>query len=533
MNDMQLFDVNGCIGKGAYEKPEFPGLKELIAHMDYLGIERNLVWHYQARDTNPTWGNKKLLDEMAQCPEAEKRIIPAFTVTPACFYENGTLEFLKESMKKGITNALRIFPSVSRFPVRQLERILKELAEYKPVVFFDCRSFKGDESVYHDIEYLCEKIPEIKFVVTQKMWGGFGSIIDLMWRTKNVYVDISWVHMRENIELLVREFGIERVLFGTGFKSHYGAAIAALMHADLTDDQKEMIAHKNVEKLLGLKKADFQVDGDLTDKPLWKAFRQGRPCPEPVIDSHGHAGPTTRGWFLPENEYEPQLEKLVKIMDSLNVEKLVVSGENALFADCVEGNKILKEKAAPYAGRIYGYVTYNPLYGEELDKELDNLFAGDFYVGFKILSAYWNMSVQDEGFKPALAYADKHAMPMLFHTWNGSTCRPSLFTDMVKEYPNVKFLLGHSGGGTAGRVEAVELANASDNVYLEYCGSFTTPLDWVDTFEQVGFDKVLFGSDTSAHNQAWELGKLLSTPVPDEKLIPVLGENMQKMLSIK
>ena len=68
-------------------------------------------------------------------------------------------------------------------------------------------------------------------------------------------------------------------------------------------------------------------------------------------------------------------------------------------------------------------------------------------------------------------------------------------------------------------------------MYLEFCGSFTTDYPWPRTFEQVGFDRVVFGSDGGgAHDQAWELGHLLSQPVPDEALRPVLAGTMRGFL---
>jgi hypothetical protein len=34
-----------------------------------------------------------------------------------------------------------------------------------------------------------------------------------------------------------------------------------------------------------------------------------------------------------------------------------------------------------------------------------------------------------------------------------------------------------------------------------------------------------------AHDFDWELGRLLSLDVPDSKLIPILGQNMQRVLA--
>lgn len=530
MKYLQLFDVNNSIGLGAYEKPEFPGIKELLAHMDYLGVEKSLVWHYEARDSNPTWGNRNLIAEIDSFPNGSERLVPALTITPACFFERGVMDFLKENMANGKTKALRIFPDISRFPIRQIERILLELAQFHPVLFTDCRVF-SDELSFRDIEYLALKIPEIKFVLTQKMWPGFGSIIDLMWRCDNVYTDISWVHMRENIELLVNNFGAERVLFGTGYKAHYGAAIAALVYADITPEQREMIAHGNLEKMLDLPQTSFTIDGDVTDKPLWDKCRQGLPIDVEIIDAHAHIGPTTRGWFMPENDFETQLKKLVTRMDQLGVDAIYTSSENALFSDCVSGNRIAEEKTKPYRDKIFGYLVFNPLYGDEMITEFDTFFAGNYFKGFKLLPGYWKVKVTDPSYIPVWEYADKHSLPILCHTWDDSYNSPRFFKDIAPKYPNAKFLLGHSGGGTPGRYESIELAAENPNVFLEFCGSFTTPVDWVETFDATGFEQVVYGSDTDAHDQAWELGRLLSMPIPDQKLIPVLSVNMKKILT--
>ena len=73
------------------------------------------------------------------------------------------------------------------------------------------------------------------------MWGGFISVLDSMRRCPNIHVDISWLHVRRYIPLLVRELGPERVFFGTGCRTHYGAAIAALVHAEVTDEERQQI----------------------------------------------------------------------------------------------------------------------------------------------------------------------------------------------------------------------------------------------------------------------------------------------------
>jgi hypothetical protein len=530
MKTISLFNVNGSIGRGAYETPDYPAAVDFIKHLDYLDIDRSLVWHVQARDLNPAIGNKQLLKEISEAG-AEKRLIPAFVVTPACYFEHGTIEFLRESFASGRVKALRIMPEISRFPVRQIERVLAQLAEFKPLLLWDCGTFTDDNDI-RDIEYLAGKMPEINFALTQKMWPGFGSILDLMWRCPNVYVDISWIHMRNTIELLRDEFGAERILFGIGYKSHYGAAPAMLAHANISDAERELIAHGNIERLLKLPALSQKLTGcsNKLDKPLWNRFRNGGALDDiEIIDSHGHDGPHTRGWFLREGT----IKEVVKQMDNLGVDKLILSSERALFGDAVEGNKFLEQDALPFKDRIAGYLSFNPRYSERLCPLFDDFFSRDFYVGFKLLASYWKIPLTDPGYKPIWEYADKHRLPVLLHTWDDKYNSPAMLTGIVKKYPDAIFILGHSGGGTRGRLEAEALALDNDNVYLEFCGTFTTPIPFEDSANKVGWDKVLFGSDTGAHCEAWELGRYLSMPVPDKVLKPGLADNIIKIMELK
>lgn len=550
MNTSTLFNVNGSIGSGAYETPDYPTVHDFLHHLDYLGVDRSLVWHVEARDFNPTLGNRRLLTEIADS-DAQERLFPAFVVTPTCYFEYRALDFLRASFEANQVRALRIMPNVSRFTPRHLERVLAALAEFEPLVLWDVDVFHDEEDI-HGIEYLAKKMPQVHFAITQKMWQGFGSVLDLMWRCPNVYVDISWLHMRDTIELLRDHFGAERLLFGIGYKSHYGAALAMLAHAQISEEERELISHGNLERLLKLPASPPKsviTNSSNREKPLWSTFKSGKPIDGiKIIDAHGHDGPHARGWFLREGT----LEAKIKQMDRLGVDKLILSAERALFANPLEGNLELEAIAQPYQDRIAGYLAFNPRYAEKLCPHFDDFFAGtrkdtagprpdrtrqsnvpqgNFFVGFKILPSYWKIPLPDASYQVVWEYANEHHLPILIHTWDDKYNSPALLTEIAKHYPNAKFLLGHSGGGTKGRVEAEALALVNDNVYLEFCGTFTTPMPFEDSANRVGWDKVLFGSDTGAHCQAWELGRYLSMPVADEVLMPGLAENMERILA--
>jgi len=525
-----LFDANGPVGYGATAPPEFPTCADLLRHMDRLGIPRALVWSVQARDHHPATGNARLLAEVQATDPKGERLVPSLVIAPSMLHEPRSVDELIAAMRTHKIRALRVFPGTLRHKLRHLQPLLKKVARFHPVLFVSVREVADDQ----DLLALAESFPQIPLVCMHAMWGQIFnfSLLDLMRRRPNLLTDTSWVHTRGTIALVAREFGTERLVFATGGKAHNGAAVAALMHANITDAQRAAIAHGNLERLLGLRATRAAAPAIRTsrDETLWAKFRRGELLGVNIIDAHGHLG-TTGFWPLPEREIEDQVAAALPEMDRLGIRTIIVSGEDALFADPLEGNAKLEEKAGRHGERIRGYFGFNPYYADRLAPRLDEFFTRPFFVGFKFLCSYWRTPVTDRRFEPALRYAQEHHLPILLHTWDGPFDSPAMLRDIVRAYPDAIFLLGHSGGGDKGRLEAEELALANRNVYLEWCGSFTSRIPWEETLVRVSAERVVFGTDAVFHDFAWELGRFLSLDLPAESLLPVLGENMRGILA--
>lgn len=104
---MNYFSVNGLIGCGPYASPDFATPEEFIAHLDYLEIDRALVAGVDARDFSPNIGNRELLKTIAPFQE---RLRPVFYLTPADYFEYGTLAWLKEQAAAG-NRVYRVCPA--------------------------------------------------------------------------------------------------------------------------------------------------------------------------------------------------------------------------------------------------------------------------------------------------------------------------------------------------------------------------------------------------------------------------------------
>jgi hypothetical protein len=517
-----LLDATKYIGAGSTERPDFPTAAHLLAHLDRLGIERAVVWHIAARDLHPMVGNERLIREIDATPGARDRLIPAFVVMPPMLYERGTMGQFQEMVKAHGIRAFRFFPKGLHWSLKLIGPIIRTVLPQHPVLLLDSRQLDPGDTLAFAAEF-----PRVPIICTQAMWPHYAALYKLLEAQRNIYVETSFLHTYRTLEHLIHHFGAERIIFGAGPRSNNGAAIASLMHAEMDEEHREQIAHRNLEGLLGIHpapRAARPVEGD----GLWpRLLRRERLGPE-IIDAHAHLG-RTGSWVVDFTDMHSQVEAALGSMERLGVRTMIVSGLEALHLNSLEGNAYLEEQLQPHGDRFRGYFAFNPLYAEEMIPRLDEFFSRPFFAGFKLLCDYWGVPVTDPRFAPMWEYADAHRLPVLLHTWQGPHSAPRMLREIAPKYPNAFFLLGHSGAGDRPDAEALALDNP--NVFLEWCGSFTNTEEWDGALARLGSGRLIYGTDGMLHDPAWEMGRLLSIDVPDETLLPILGDNMRAILA--
>jgi hypothetical protein len=527
----QLFDANGQVGYGARSRPDFPTCRDLLKHMDRLGIARSLVWSTTARDQHPATGNRRLLAELDSLEAASRRrLTPSLVIAPTMLYEPGAVDDLARSIQSGI-RALRVFPATLRHRLQHLEPLLHRIKELKPVLFIDIREVSNDQ----DLLQLAESLPDMPMVCMYGMWPHLFnlSLLNVLRRRPNVRIDTSWLHTGGTLELIVREFGPDRLVFSTGWKAHNGASIAHLLAAPIDKSVRDGIACRNLEKLLALKPDSAPLPREIPDpETLWGKFLSGRFPKTEIIDAHAHLG-AFGCWPKEEIALEDQVAAMLRHMDRLGIRTMFLSGEDALFGESLSGNLSLEKIMAAHVDRFRGYFAFNPLYADALAPRLEEFLSRPFWAGIKLLCDYWQIPVTDPRLEPAYAFAHAHRLPILLHTWDGPYDSPAMLSNIVRKFPGAFFLLAHSGGGDKGRREAVALAKANPNVFLEWCGSFCSSIPWEETIAQVGSDRVVFGTDALGHSIDWELGRLVSLDLPPASILPILGDNLRRILKAR
>ena len=532
-----LFDCNKYVGPGFPKRPDFLKVVDLMAHMDRLGIDRAVAWYTNARFLDPMKGNEQLINEI-KLVNANERIVPSFIIAPSFTTEKESMNRFMNLVEKHRIRAFHFFPGKSGRKLSDIAPVIKAIQSFKPVLFLDSFENLGDD--LEMIKSFSGNFPQVSVVFTNAMWGHLDRLYKLMESCPNIFVDTSLQHIYKANEYIIKKFGAERLIFGAGYKSNNGAAIAALAHADITPEQAGMVAHGNLERLLGIKtplKGTRPIIGDR----LWHRLLRKESLGNDFIDAHTHLCRTTALWEDHDRtEIDLHAKQAIRQMDNLGVRSMIIAEYTVYPPDLLERKTYLEEHLSAYGDRFHGYFSglafkTEKEKSENLIKRMDDLFSRQYYVGFKMHNSHWNIPVTDPDFKPLWEYADKRRLPILLHTWNDKVDAPKMLTDIVPRYPNATFILGHSGN--TDRPDAEKLALENPNVYLEWCGSFLNPTDWRETLDRLGNRRILYGSDFISwearwgHDPVWEMGRLLSLDVPDETLLPILGSNMRSILA--
>lgn len=236
-----------------------------------------------------------------------------------------------------------------------------------------------------------------------------------------------------------------------------------------------------------------------------KFFEKGKVGDCPIYDIHGHMGPFSSIYF-PYTEPE----EMVKRMDRAGIKMQLFCHHSALFTPELSNKKNI-EAVEKCPDRLRAYCGINPNYPDIIEKELktfEKYKNKKIYIGFKFLSDYHQIPITDSRYKPVWEYADKEGLPILIHTWGGSSYDgEKLVREIAKKYHKVIIFLGHSLHGKWD--EAVKIAKEFSNTYLDLTAVLDNRGILEKFVEGAGSERILFGTDFNWFNHHYYIGSIL------------------------
>jgi predicted TIM-barrel fold metal-dependent hydrolase len=248
--DPVFFDCNAFIGSG--QRGTWRPAADragMLAAMDEAGIARALVWHVGQQDWSVADGN----DLASAAVAGTERLWGCWTVLPPQTNELPSGAELFERMRRERIRAVRLFPGDHRYVAGRtaLGTLLDSLARKRVPVLLSLERGGFD---YPAVDRLLGEFPRVPFVLCDVgVWGVDRYLRPLLDRFPLLRIETSCLALHDAVlEPLVRRHGAGRFLFGSGFPDRLPAsAMLPLVHAELSDDEKGLIASGNLERMIG------------------------------------------------------------------------------------------------------------------------------------------------------------------------------------------------------------------------------------------------------------------------------------------
>jgi len=238
-----------------------------------------------------------------------------------------------------------------------------------------------------------------------------------------------------------------------------------------------------------------------------------------MVDAHCHIG---------QGRYKSQTAgQLLERMDSHGVDIAVVTPvEEYIAVDNDAGNRYILEAVEQHADRLRGFAVGNPWFGEKAVGGIDGYLRAGL-CGIKFNPSIQGFKLNDEIVYPFIELAEKHGVPVYFHTGTPITSIPFQLYDLAKLYPKVNFIMGHSGYSDFWN-DVPYIAAHSANIWFDTSLSLTSRTE--DIIRICGADKVVFSSDSPHSNLAYEISKVRRTNADDEAMAKMMGGNILGLL---
>jgi len=241
---LYFFDCNSQIGRYSVKHPEaFTSADSLMHEMQYCGISEALVYHSMAKEYAPVVGNEMLLHEIEGKP-----FHPCWVLMP---HHTGEMphpyELLSHMKARGV-RAVRAFPVLHQFRLSDwCAGELLEMIESNRLPFF----LDMDQTSWDDVARMLQEHPKLNLVLLRTSYRIDRYIYPLFEKYEGLRIEAATYEVNYGIEEICGRFGANRLLFGTGLPfTEAGPSIAQIAYADISDEEKRMIAGENLRELL-------------------------------------------------------------------------------------------------------------------------------------------------------------------------------------------------------------------------------------------------------------------------------------------
>ena len=245
MSDIYFYDCNCCIGKLKTPAGFIPTDTEAVAALlKKVNVKKAVTTHTAQLNLSARSGNERLASEIKN----SDIFIPAVAVEPNSSDEFITLEELEKFIAENGVKMATMFPKSHVFsPAEwQMGETYSFLEEKNIPLLLSLTEVSADQ-----IYEILSNHKSLKVIVKDTSFSNDKNLMRLMELFENFYLETGTYSTAGGISYVVKKFGAERILFGSGLHfSEPGASVCKVLCSEISDSDKIKIAHENLENML-------------------------------------------------------------------------------------------------------------------------------------------------------------------------------------------------------------------------------------------------------------------------------------------
>ncbi len=246
-----------------------------------------------------------------------------------------------------------------------------------------------------------------------------------------------------------------------------------------------------------------------------------------IIDFHVYVGQSLLGYRLMPDE-------LLAAMDRHGVSAAVVCPMKGLDPYFLEPNRAVADLQRAHPGKLYGFARVNPHLGREAESALALALDGYGLKGLVLHPWEETFAVNDPKVFPLVEATLRRGLPVMLETGYPILSHPLQAAELAARYPEGTFIITHGGqldSSGYSMTDAEYVMHNVPNLILETSGFFADEL--LERLpEEIGCQRVLFGSHSPWLNLALELKRIERAHLPAEAKEAILAGNAKKLLGI-
>ena len=237
-------------------------------------------------------------------------------------------------------------------------------------------------------------------------------------------------------------------------------------------------------------------------------------------------------------------ETLVQAMDQAGVDRAVVMGMGWTTQElAVEANNYIAESVAQHPGRLIGFCSVNPAWGQGAVEEMDRCAAAGLRGAGELHSDSQGFDLIDERLMgPVMEKAREFCWPVTLHAsepvghqYPGKgIATPDKLYRLIENFPSNVIVCAHWGGGLPFYALMPEVPEVLSNVYFDSAASpfLYQPEVFATVAGLVGAGKILLGTDYPLISHRRLLKQVRESALTQEQQAQVLGTNAARLLGL-